>query len=937
VFADAEGPSSSLKAEPSAAAVAAVADAAHRAILLAQTDPRRAMEVAGHARRHAAGDAETTSRAERALGLAAKELNDLDGAVVHLRRAAAVARRAGLAVPEAEARMSLALTLAYRGQTAAALRQADLATPALEGRDAARLQMQRAVILARLGRQDEALDGYRKALAVFRQVGDALWEARVLSNRGVLHGYRSELAAARSDLQRALELGELLGLQHLVGAVCQNLGFVETRAGDIPCALAWYDRAEALWRSLEVPCAVLMLDRGDALLSVGLYGEGRAAISAAVAELAGGQMAADLAEARLMLAQAALLEGDYACALEAAGLAERAFARQQRGPWAVLARYVGARARWLAGERTAASLAAARRLADELTLAGWAIAALDARLMAGRIALELGRTDAARSELARASRARQRGPVDVRVRAWHAEGLLRLAEGDRRAADRALQAGVRLVHHYRHALGATELRAHSASHGIELAALGVRLAVEEGRPERVLTWAERARAGRLIGRPARPPDDAVLMSELAELRQVASELQEAVGEGRPAARLLRRQADLEDAVRRQARTSALRQASTGAGHRRHRPLDPGEPPSVDALRAQLGDSILIELVDVDGVLRAVAIGGGPPFLATLCPTAEAAAEVDSLRFALRRLATGHGRPDSLRAAEALLDHAARRLECLILQPVPGGLGDRPLVMVPTGSLHALPWAALPGLAGRPVTVAPSAALWLAAASAKPNSDRVSATGVAAAGAVGAGVQVAGAAGAAKAAGVPAIALVAGPDLAGARAEVRDLAARYRDAQVITGAGATVAAVTAAVDGADMAHIAAHGTFRADNPLFSCLTLADGALTVYDLERLAIAPRRMVLSSCDAGLSAVRPGDAVMGLAAAVLGLGTETLVASVAPVPDEGAGMLMAALHAELAAGVGPAMALAGAAASLDPGDHRMHAVRAGFGCFGSG
>jgi tetratricopeptide (TPR) repeat protein len=895
VSAETAGPSTSSLTDPAAAA--------HRAILLAQTDPNQAKLVAAMARRQAAGDAETTSRAERALGLAAKELNDLDGAVTHLRRAAAVARRAGLAVAEAEARMSLALTLAYRGQTAAALRQVDLAAPALEGREAARLQMQRAIILARLGRQDEALDGYRRALAVFRQVGDGLWEARLLSNRGVLHGYRSEVAAARSDLHRALELGEELDQPYLTGAVCHNLGFVETRAGDIPCALAWYDRAEALWRSLNVPCAVLMLDRGEALLSVGLYREGRAAASAAVVELEQGKMAIDLAEARLMFAQAALLEGDHAAALEAATLAERAFARQQRRPWAVLARYVGARATWLAGGRSAASLAAARRVADDLSLAGWAIAALDARLMAGRIALELGLTDAARSELTRASRARQRGPVDVRVRAWHAEGLLRLAEGDPRAADRALQAGVRLVHRYRHALGATELRAHSASHGIELAALGLGLAVDDGRPERILAWAERARAGVLLGRPARPPDDETLVAELAELRQVAAELDQAVGEGRPAGRLLRREAELEDAVRRRTRQARPESGQPDLS------ADPGEPPALDALVAQLGESVLVEFVDGDGMLRAVVVGARAPSVTTLCPTADAAAEVDSLRFALRRLATGHGRTASLQAARDLFDHVGRKLHACLLDPIAGDLDDRPLVLVPTGPLHAMPWAALPGLVGRPVTIAPSAALWLAAAATAPS---MFSSG-------------------------PGVSLVAGPGLAGAQAEVTGLAARYSGARVLTGPDATVSAVTALVDGAAMAHIAAHGTFRADNPLFSSLTLADGALTVYDLERLRTAPRRLVLSSCDAGMSAVRPGDALMGLAAAVLSLGTETLIASVSPVPDEGASLLMAALHAELAVGSGPAMALARAASSLDVGDHRMQAVAAGFACFGSG
>ena len=63
-------------------------------------------------------------------------------------------------------------------------------------------------------------------------------------------------------------------------------------------------------------------------------------------------MAIDLAEARLMLAQAALLEGDHAAARESAALAERAFVRQHRRSWAVLARYARARAGWLAGERT---------------------------------------------------------------------------------------------------------------------------------------------------------------------------------------------------------------------------------------------------------------------------------------------------------------------------------------------------------------------------------------------------------------------------------------------------------------------------------------------------------------------------------------------------------------------------------------------------------
>ena len=41
----------------------------------------------------------------------------------------------------------------------------------------------------------------------------------------------------------------------------------------------------------------------------------------------------------------------------------------------------------------------------------------------------------------------------------------------------------------------------------------------------------------------------------------------------------------------------------------------------------------------------------------------------------------------------------------------------------------------------------------------------------------------------------------------------------------------------ALDGAWLAHIAAHGIFRADSPLFSSLRMHDGPLTVYDFEQL----------------------------------------------------------------------------------------------------
>src|SRR5207245_3380678 len=118
-----------------------------------------------------------------------------------------------------------------------------------------------------------------------------------------------------------------------------------------------------------------------------------------------------------------------------------------------------------------------------------------------------------------------------------------------------------------------------------------------------------------------------------------------------------------------------------------------------------------------------------------------------------------------------------------------------------------------------------------------------------------------------------------PGVAEADGEVRDVARIHRGARVLLGAEATADAVASGLNGAELGHIVAHGNFRFDNPLFSSLQLADGHLTVYDLELLDRAPRLLVLSACESGVHQVRPGDELMGLAAALFSVGSATLIA----------------------------------------------------------
>ena len=155
-----------------------------------------------------------------------------------------------------------------------------------------------------------------------------------------------------------------------------------------------------------------------------------------------------------------------------------------------------------------------------------------------------------------------------------------------------------------------------------------------------------------------------------------------------------------------------------------------------------------------------------------------------------------------------------------------------------------------------------------------------------------------------------------------------------DALALTGSEATVSRALEALDGAAAGHVACHGAFRADNPLFSQLMLADGPMTMCDLSALRRAPSLLILSSCDAGLSAVHPGDELQGLAAALLGLGTQTVIAGLGPVDDEATLHLMTDLHERLRAGTPPARALAEAQAAAAP----QNAVSAAnFVCMGAG
>lgn len=870
--------------------------AARESLRLTTIDPGQAQALAQRIKHTAlrTHDWRPLSISEHALGLAAKQLDDLMGSTTALRRAIRAGQRAESDVLVAEARASLAGTLISRGRLVPALSEIAAALGQLEGVAAAKVQTQQAAILQMSGRNDEALAVLRVSLPVLRRSGEHDWATRALSNRSLLHINRRAFRLAEADLLAARQLCDDHSLATWGAYVEQNLGWLDSSRGDVIAALGHYDRAEQRYRKLGTEVGSLLEARGRLLLSVRLVDEARAAAETAIQLHGRQQRNLELVDAQLLLSTVAMVQGDGSTAVAAAAQAARGYRTLHRADGAALARYARLQATYLL-DAGAVTPAQARRCADELARFGWLVPSLEARILAGVLALSRGQRKQARADLAEAARARSIGPADLRARAWLAEALLRRADGRRRAAKTAIWAGLRIVERYQATLGATELRAHVSIHRGALAHEGLRVSIEEGRPRDVLSFVERGRASALLLRPPRPPDDAELSRQLADLRTTMTEIEDRRGQGRPVADLVQRQVRAERAI-----ADRCRRFPAVAG--------PNQTPirRISELVDALGELALVEYIEFDDTLFAVTLVDNSCRLHRLGSVGPIRQGLTHLSFALRRTAAPTTGAASRTAAGLVLDQLGATFDEQLFGPLRAVIGARQLVIVPSRSLQALPWAVLPTCFDRPVSVVPSARLWLQAAErARPASQ--------------------------------AVVVVAGPGLPGARSEALAVAAEHPGTTLLIDADAAAGRVLAAMDGAALAHVAAHGLLRSDNPFFSSLLLADGPLTVYELQALSRAPEHVVLAACEAATPRVISVDEVLGLAAAMLALGTASLVAPTMAVLDHATVDFMLGYHAELLAGRSPADALAQAQSKAAALGRATWAAAAGFLCIGAG
>jgi CHAT domain-containing protein/tetratricopeptide (TPR) repeat protein len=141
-------------------------------------------------------------------------------------------------------------------------------------------------------------------------------------------------------------------------------------------------------------------------------------------------------------------------------------------------------------------------------------------------------------------------------------------------------------------------------------------------------------------------------------------------------------------------------------------------------------------------------------------------------------------------------------------------------------------------------------------------------------------------------------------------EARAVASHVPGAEVLSDGRATTDAMREKAPGCGILHLACHGMFRGDNPMFSSLKLHDGWLTAADVLGLDLRGALVTLSACESARNRVLAGDELLGLARGFLGAGAATLVASLWLVQDETTSWMMERWYALMRDGAGRSTAL---------------------------
>ncbi|MET0781366.1 MAG: CHAT domain-containing protein, partial [Microbacterium sp.] len=687
----------------------------------------------------------------------------------------------------------------------------------------------------------------------------------MLINRSVAHMRAGNLGLARADLEQAAADYAASGDDVERAMAVHNAGYVALLEGNLVEALESMSEARPVMeRASVVNAAICDLDRAEVLRDAGLSSEAERALERVARVFGAHRMLQARGEAELNLARSQLAH-DPATAARTASAAARRFRTVDSAAWAAQADGIRVRAELTdrVYDLDGMPAARARRTPDAAE-----VARISAALRAKRLNVEATAVDlsaqlhaADRGSRGRGVRLPASATIDVRLLAHRVRARRALASGREAQARRHAAAGIEELAQWQSAFASLDLQSSVRMHGQPLLMDGLSSAMRSEKPDVLFEWSERARHFNQRIVPLRPPPDPEVAAELAELRMLR-------GEARGDWLATPRAAELHDDLRRR-QWSGTSAAGIEA------------LVTMDELRGALErDTALLSFVWSEGRLVCLVVTAGTARVIEIPAWRAAHAALAGLRSDLDMSASVRSGPLADVVRQSLDDRLRTLSDALLAEPVSVAGVERFLITAP-GVLNGVPWGMLPALRGRPFTIASSATRW-------------------------AGLREA------SRARVPASAgFAVGPRVDRGREEVSLAAAAWGDAAVLDGDRATAVAVTELASRVDVLHIAAHGRHAADNPLFSGLELADGALFGYDVDLIPRLPGTVVLSACEVGRSSVRWGEEAIGMTRVWLHAGTQCVIAAPVIVADDVACELLGAMHEGLAAGRSPSEALA--------------------------
>ncbi|MAJ45971.1 MAG: hypothetical protein CBC35_01565 [Planctomycetes bacterium TMED75] len=293
------------------------------------------------------------------------------------------------------------------------------------------------------------------------------------------------------------------------------------------------------------------------------------------------------------------------------------------------------------------------------------------------------------------------------------------------------------------------------------------------------------------------------------------------------------------------------------------------------------DTSLVEYVACGEELTVFNIGRGKIAATRLNSTVSEITElVAQLHFQCRRRLRGNVGPGLEKSMLQSTIQILQQLYDRLFQPITDQVSEfRRLVVVPQGPLSGIPFHALHDgedylIDRHEVSVSASAAMAVRTASSPRSGEGTLVATV--------GDELA-------------------PSIDQEGLSVTAMHAHQRPTQHVRGDQATVASVSHALKGVEIAHIACHARFMPGSPRSSGLRLHDRWFTIRDVHELGRTPTVVILSGCETGLHSDNGSDELLGLTRGFASGGTRAVVASLWSVNDQASTRLMSDLHQQLA------------------------------------